>query len=101
MRFFSRYFADINFKVRTMEKANKVIFGKYVLAYVERYTYANPNFMGTGMGLCGILRKGESLQQFQERQSDNYREAARRTNKAFSEFNKKYVKKGDKWVAKQ
>jgi hypothetical protein len=84
-----------------MEKANKVIFGKYVLAYVERYTYANPNFMGTGMGLCGILRKGESLQQFQERQRDNYREAARRTNKTFHEFKKKYVKNGDKWIERK
>ena len=27
----------------------------------------NPNYMGTGMALCGVMKKGETLEQWKKR----------------------------------
>ncbi len=55
-----------------MYKTVKVISRTHVVCHRSRqYTeYDEPNYMNTGMALCGVLLPGETLEQFIDRKKE-------------------------------
>lgn len=58
----------------------------FVVREIKRLNYEQPNFMGTGKALVGILSKGESLHDFIYKQKLIKEYANKKADRAVREF---------------
>lgn len=64
----------------------------FVIREYPRKNYEQPNFMGTGKALVGILGKEQSLNDFIYQRRNKQKEAGKRADRAIREFNSNKIR---------
>lgn len=61
-------------------------YATYVVTEQKRSEYEQPNFLGTGKALVGMLKEGQSLQDFLLERKNIRKRVLKRVDKAVREF---------------